>query len=166
MRNISHATCTQPPTSAYPASNGPGHTLNHRVRTNTAHTSRPLTCITETIPRGQRPQRTDLHTPTRRTQKAARSLFDGLPRSPHGRTHARTHAPATRNIAISSLAVRLTALRPGDYVSQKRLRRRPNRDAASVGLCASAPSSGSRVRRYRGGSAPGAAGSSAAGTPE
>ncbi|KAF5929539.1 hypothetical protein HPG69_007294 [Diceros bicornis minor] len=77
-----------------------------------------------------------------------------MTRRPHRRRHRPSHTDhGTRKRSVVN------------YVSQQTLRRWPNRDAASAGLCASAPSSGSRVRRCRGGSAPRTAGFAAAVAP-
>lgn len=93
--------------------------------------------------------------------------------TPHGQTF--THQPTVHNTPSRSRMAPApptpdhretqpqglnTAFKPKHYVSQKTLRHWPNRNAALARLCASVPSSGSRrrVRRYLGGSAPGAVG--------
>uniref|UniRef100_A0A7N5P065 Zinc finger protein 582 n=1 Tax=Ailuropoda melanoleuca TaxID=9646 RepID=A0A7N5P065_AILME len=83
------------------------------------------------------------------------------------RTRARRAPPTPKDRETRPLRLGC-AFAPRDYVSQKRLRRRSAREAASAVLCAPAPSSGSRrwVRRYRRGNVPGAAESAATVAPE
>lgn len=112
-----------------------GHSHSPAIRDDGAHKTQPT----------HRPSHTDSQNTTH-----AVVFSEGL----HTCRHRPAHSGSSRYPA-------LTAFKPKHYVSQKTLRHWPNRNAASARLCASAPSSGSRrrVRRYLGGSAPGAVGS-------